>query len=151
MGLVGLGYHEQAGGILVEAMDDPGPADTANSRETVAAMGEESVDQSAGAMAGAGMNDQASRLVDHDERFIFIDDVQGDALRLRHHIGRRGNGSDDMGSRFDPVARLDYGLAVHLHMAIGDQPLKTRATHVMEALAEDAIEALARFCLGDGE
>ena len=102
-------------------------------------------------MAGGGMNDQPRRLVDHNERFIFVRDIEGNALRLRRHIDRGGNGCDNMGSRFDPVARLDYGLAVHPHMAFGDQPLKTRATHVMEALTEDAIETLARFCLGDGE
>lgn len=114
-------------------------------------MGEQGIDQGAGVMASSGMNDQSCRLIDHDERFIFENDIEGDALRLRHHIAWRGNGCDNMGSRFDPVARLDYGLAVHPHMSFGDQPLKTRATHVMEALAEDAIEALASFRLGDRE
>ena len=151
MRLVGLGHHNNARGVLVKAMDDTRPAHAADPREAVAAMGEQGIDQGAGVMAGGGMNNQSRRLVDHDKGVIFVNDIEGDALRLGHHVAWRWYGRDNMGSRFDPVARLHYGLAVHPHMAFGDQPLKTRATHVMEVLTEDAIETFARFCLGDGE
>ena len=49
---IGLGHHQQAGGVLVEAMHDARPLDAADAGEAGAAMGDERVDQRAGGMAG---------------------------------------------------------------------------------------------------
>ena len=43
MGPVVLGYDHDARGVLVEAVDDARPADTADARETVAAMGQQGI------------------------------------------------------------------------------------------------------------
>ena len=59
VGAVVLGDDEQAGGVLVEPVHDAGPPDAADPGEAVAAMGDERVDQRAGLVARAGMDDEA--------------------------------------------------------------------------------------------
>jgi hypothetical protein len=46
------------------------------------------------------------------------------------------------------VARLNYGLAVHPHMAFSNKALKARAADVIETLAQNAVEALTGFRFG---
>ena len=51
VGAVVLGDDEQAGGVLVQAVDDAGPEDAADARQ-VGAVGEQGVDQRMGGLAG---------------------------------------------------------------------------------------------------
>ena len=39
------------------------------------------IDQCVLAVTGAGMNDQPSRLVDHDQIFVFVKNLEGDRFR----------------------------------------------------------------------
>ena len=74
MGAVGFGHHHQAGGVLVEPVHDARPLDAADAGQAVAAMGDQRIDQRAGGVAGGRMHHQALRLVDHDQRVVFVDD-----------------------------------------------------------------------------
>jgi hypothetical protein len=88
--LVGLGDDQQAARVLVEAVDDAGPAHAADAREAVAAMGDERVDQRAGPVAGGRMDDEARRLVDDDEVRVLEDDGERDVLALAGSGGQQG-------------------------------------------------------------
>jgi hypothetical protein len=79
---------------------------------------------------------------------ILIDHIERNRLGLRYGIPGGREGCGNFGTGFDPVARLNYGLAVHPHMAFGDKPLKARAADIIEALAQNAIEALTGFGFG---
>ena len=61
----------------------PGPLDAADARKAVAAMMDQRVDQRAGPVAGAGMDDEPGRLVDDDELVVLVEDVERDRLALR--------------------------------------------------------------------
>ncbi len=74
MGGVVLGDDDEAARILVEAMDDARPPDAPDSREAVAAMGDEGVDEGAAGMPRGGVDDEARRLVDDDEVVILVGD-----------------------------------------------------------------------------
>jgi hypothetical protein len=64
VGAVVLGDDHDATGFLVEAMDDARTADASNAGETVAAMGQKRIDERAGGIARARMDDETGRLVD---------------------------------------------------------------------------------------
>ena len=83
---VGLGDDHDAAGVLVEAVDDARPLDAADAGKAGAAMVDQRVDQRAGPVAGAGMDDEAGRLVDDDQVVVLVEDVERDRLALR--LGR---------------------------------------------------------------
>ena len=77
-----FGDDEKPGRVLVEAMHNARTLDPAYSRQTVAAVGDECIDEGACRMARAGMHGQTRRLVDHNEMCVFVHDGEGDFLRL---------------------------------------------------------------------
>ena len=77
MCLVGSGDHHQPGGVAVEAVDDP--------RALGVAAGEhagKSVNERPRRPTGAGVNDEASRLVDNGEVLVLPDDPRRDGDRV---------------------------------------------------------------------
>lgn len=82
VGIVMLGNHHHAGRVLVEPMDDAGPRDPANARETIAAMVEKGVDQGACPIASGRVHDEPSRLIKHHEVLIFEKDLERDVFGL---------------------------------------------------------------------
>jgi hypothetical protein len=54
--------HHQAGGVLIEAMDDTGL--DRHARQASAAVGDQRIDQRAGGVAGGRVDDQASAVND---------------------------------------------------------------------------------------
>ncbi|MNN45853.1 hypothetical protein D3C81_1602050 [compost metagenome] len=77
VGLEGLGHHHQAGGVLVQAVDDAGPRHVGQPRHMV----QQGVQQGAVGMPGSRMHHQAGGLVQHQQVFVFIDDIELDVLR----------------------------------------------------------------------
>src|SRR5687768_13750961 len=148
MGSVGLGDNEQAGGVLVEPVNDAGAANSADPGEAVAAVGDQRVHERSGFMAGGGMDDETGRLVDHNQMGVFIDYIEFDGLGAGACVHRSGNRHRHLRTGFDAVARLNYGLAVHPHMAFSNKALKARAADVIETLAQNAVEALTGFRFG---
>src|SRR5262249_61082292 len=98
---VALGNDHEASSVLIEAMDDTRPLDAADAGQARSAMGDQGVDQCAGGVANGRVNDEALWLVDHDDRFVFVNNGEGDDLALR-------GGGFQWGERhWDGIARLD--------------------------------------------
>ena len=57
-------------------------AEGIGSRSDVLAMGEQGIDKCSRPMAGGGVDDHAGGLIDRQEIFIFIEDLEGDRLGL---------------------------------------------------------------------
>jgi Family of unknown function (DUF6476) len=149
MSRIRLGDNEQAGGILVEAVDDARPADAANAGKAIAAMGDQRVDEGSRVMAGGRMNDEARRLVDDDQVVVLIDDCQAHRFGAGRGIGRFRDRHSYPGGRFDPEARLHYGPPVHLDAPREDQALDARTADFIETLRQQTVETLARVGLLD--
>ena len=143
-----LGRDEQAGGVLVDAVDDTGARDAADARKAVAAMGEQGVDQGTVGAARSRMHHHAGRLVDHDQMIVLEGDLERDGLRRRprgrgrRHVDRealagrnlhRGRGNDPA------VAVADRAL---LH-----QRLDAGARQAVERRRENGVEAPAGRCV----
>src|SRR5690606_15042537 len=67
VGRIVLGGDQNTAGVLVEAVHDPRPTDAADAREGVAAMIDQRVDERAGPVAGARVDNEAGRLGDDDD------------------------------------------------------------------------------------
>ena len=75
VGAVVLGDHHQPGGVLVEAVDDAGAPHPTDAGKALPAMGDQRVDERAGAVSRGGMDDETARLVDDDDVVVLVDDV----------------------------------------------------------------------------
>ncbi len=81
--------EQQAGGALVEPVDDAGPRRVAH-RGQLGEAGEEAVHERAGSLARAGVHDEAGRLVHHEEVLVLVDQRHGDrGIRLQREGGGR--------------------------------------------------------------
>ena len=127
MGAVGLGDDQQAGGILVDPVDDTGPLFAADARQAVARVMQKRIDQRPRGRARRGVDDHPRGLVDDDQLAILIDDGQGDVLGPRLHL--RGSRDGDLIDLALGHAGLGVGGrgAVAPHRAPGDQPRDARA------------------------
>jgi hypothetical protein len=144
-----FGDEENAGGFLVEAMDDAGAERILGLRERLAAA-EESVDEGALGNSCAGVNGHASGFVDSDEVIVFVEDIEGDGLRLGFE-GRTGQGVD-----LDRIAGADFvgvlgGLAVEEDEVLFDEFLDAGAGEFGAMEGNEAIETEAGFGGGDFE
>jgi hypothetical protein len=102
VGLVGLGCHQQAGRILVEAMHDAGPFHAADAGQAVAAMGNQGVDKGAGGVAGTGVHHQPGRFVDDDQAVVLEHDIEWYLLRFRPGRLRLRQAGFHHAAGFDP-------------------------------------------------
>ena len=123
---VGLGDHQEAARILVEAVHDPRPHHPADAGKARAAMRNEGIDQGSGLVPRRGMDDQAGRLVDDDEVVVLVDDVEGDRFRPRLGRHRRRHRHDDLLAGTDDPARLGDRHPVDGHRAVDDQGFRAR-------------------------
>ena len=79
-GFLGLGDDEEARGVLVYAVDEPG-AGVGGVEEGVAAeVPGEGVDEGAGVVPVGGVDDHAGGFVDDEQGFVLIYDVEGNVL-----------------------------------------------------------------------
>ena len=79
VGEIVFGDEDDAGGFFVEAMDDAGAEDVAALRERLAAA-EERVDERAGVVSGAGVDDHAGGLVDGEDVVVFVEGFERDGF-----------------------------------------------------------------------
>ena len=89
-----LGDDHDARRVLVEPVNDAGAAHAANAGEGIAAMVDQRVDERTGPVAGAGMDNETSRLGNDDDIFILVEDIERNILALRGRIF--GLGQDDL-------------------------------------------------------
>ena len=151
MRLVVLGDDEQAAGVLVEPVDDAGPAHAADAGEALAAMGDEGVDQRAVLMAAGGVDDEAGGLVDDDQMLVLEDDGERDVLADRR--GRLGLGHDEAEALAD--GDLAAGIGDHdpvdADAAFLDHLLEAGARDLAAEQSERLVEAQPRLLGRDDE
>ena len=145
---VALGDDEQAGGVAVEAMDDPRSQDAVDAGQ-VAAMVQQGVDEGAVPGARRRVHDHAGGFVDDQQVGVFVAYVEGDILRL-HGEGRhrRGQLERDLVAVVDPVAGTGR-TAVDGDRPVADQGLYARAGKLRAVAGEEAIEALLLLVVSD--
>ena len=113
LGAIVLGDHQQAAGVAVQAVHDAGAGDPGDAPVDGAGAPQQGVDERAGGMAGAGVRDQAGRLVDHQQVLVLVHDGQVDGLA--EQVGRQGRrdlqadggarGEDRVGAQRAAIAR----------------------------------------------
>ena len=147
-----LGHDHQAGGALVEAMDDAGAQLAADAAQVVDVV-EQGVDQRAVGVAGGRMDDHARGLVDDHDVGVLVDDVERQRLRLRRGGRRRRHVDDHFLLRLDREAGLDLlgADAGDLDLAVLDQPLDLRPRLLRQERGERRVEAGAGVLFRDGE
>src|SRR5512136_464274 len=80
MGDIIFGRHQNAAGILVQAVDDPWPKNPSDSSQ-VATVVEEGVDQGAGVVPRPRVNNHSRRFIDDQQVAILIKDTKREGLR----------------------------------------------------------------------
>ena len=120
---IGLGDHEEAGRVLVEPVHDPGPLHPADPGQALAAMSDQRIHERSALVTGGRVDDEARRLVDHDEVRILVHDRK--RHRLACGLGRSRRREVKPGPRpgRDPLARVAGGCAVEGDAAIADERL----------------------------
>src|SRR5262245_42670964 len=138
--LVGLGNHHQAGGVLVEPVDNTRTLDTPDPRQAGAAVGDQRIDQSAGSVTRGWMDNQSFRLVNDDDCLVLVDDIERDRLALwRGRFGRRQCYGDYIAG-FDGCCRIADRARRDLHLAGKDQGLQVRARNSRDTSGKRAIQ-----------
>lgn len=131
VGDVGFCGDQTAGGVAVEAMHDTGPLwidgvlGAAKFGELACAVMQQCVDQSAGRIAGAGVDDEAAGFVDDDQVFVFVENVEGDIFR-GGQLGSRAGGAELKRDDFPAVQQLPTGCgcAVEANFSVFYKPLQ---------------------------
>ena len=141
VGGVVLCHHQQAAGVLINAVDDARADLAANAGKAALAMPQQGVDQRAVRVAGCGVHHHALGLVDHQQVGILVDDVQRDILR--HGLdGLCVRDLQQHGVSCLEFQTFGHSLAVALHMTLGHQRLQRRAGQAGVLAAEKAVDAL---------
>ena len=144
MRLIGLGGYQDAGCILVEAVDDAGSPHATNSLEAAAAMVKKCVDQCAVPVSRCRMNHHSRRLVDYNEMLVLVQDFQRNGFGPGFCIIGFRNLQDQRIIRLEAVTGLAQHLAIATDRAFLDQRLDARARDMGRHLVgEPGIEALA--------
>ena len=135
-------HHQQAAGVLVDAVDDAGAYLTADAREAALAVPEQGVHQRAVRIARGRVDDHALGLVHHQKVVVLVHDVQRDVLR--HSLDRLcvRNFQQDGVPRLELEA-LGDAFAVAEHMTLRHEALQRTAGKAGVLPAEKAVDALA--------
>ena len=141
--------HKQSAGVLIEAVNDTGPCNTADSFERRAAMRDKGVDERAGQIARSRVDDESARLLDHDEVGVFIHDRERNIFATRFGLDGRRQLDVVALALFDPVIGVSYRFSVLRNEAFLDQLLKARSAEAGEAGDQEAVEAPATFSVRD--
>ncbi len=148
VGGVGFGDDEAAGGVFVEAVDDAGAFDAADAGELALAVVEESVDEGAVGVSGAGVDDHAVGFVEDDDVFVFVEDVEGDVLGCVFEGDGFGDDDGDFVAGFDGVAWFG-GVAVEGDELLADERLDAGAREFGELGGEKGVEAPGCLVVGE--
>ena len=147
VGEIVFGDEDDAGGFLVETMDDAGAEDVAALGEGLAAA-EERVDERAGVVSSSGVDDHAGGFVDGEDVVVFVESFEWDGF------GFGADGRARLGGDGDAFAAADFvgsfgGFSVQKDVGGVDEFLHAGATEVGAMRGDDAVEALVEV-VGSG-
>ncbi len=147
LGDLGLGHDQEAAGIFVQAMHDARASDTGELRRVV----QQRVGKRAVAVAGSRMNDQPGRLVDDEDCFVLMHDLQRQRLRRKKSGGGFGQRVHQ-----DPLAAADLAARIRgrtgKQHAAGVYPGPDAAARMLgQELRESAVQPHARTLGGYGQ
>jgi len=143
MGGVIFGRDQATAGVFVKTMNDAGPRDPADAAELPAAMVQQGVDQCVFAVARRRMHDHARRLVEHQQMFVLVEDVQRKVLCLRFGGSRLGLLKNNGFARARVMSRFD-NLAVNKNVSLSQKPLDGAAREVGQFAAQINIQPFPR-------
>jgi len=139
--LVGLGHHQQPGGVLVEPVHDPGPDGPADPGQ-VRNSGQERVHEGPRGVPGRRMYSQSGGLV-HDEQIrILVDDVERNRFRLEPGRRRRRDQYAHLLLRPDAERRFPR-YRVDQDPAVCGKMRRSCPRELGQALGDDDVEAPA--------
>ena len=126
-------------------MNDAGARDRLDAGRVV----HDRVEKGAFGIARSGMDHQAGRLVDHQQRRVLVDDLQGYGLRLPGNLGELRQVQLDGRTRRDLVRALRE-TPVEPHVAVTDESLESRSRVVRQQCRQRRIQPFAVECLRYG-
>lgn len=143
MGSIRLGDDNEAACILVEPVHDAGALDATNAGQAGPTVCDQGVDQRSTGVPRRRMDDQAGRLVDHDQVGVFPHDLEWDRFGLG--LGRLGRRyvDDERHAGFDPCAGVTYGPVPIAYVARFDQRLDAGAAQHFQSRRKEPVDALA--------
>lgn len=120
--IVVLRDDEAAAGIFVETVNDAGARNAANTAQLSAAMMKQRIDQRMFLVPSCRMDDQSDRLVQDQQRLVFMKNIQGHVFRLRFSRASLRPMNFNLFACAGSMSRLD-GFAIDPDVAFFDQPL----------------------------
>lgn len=147
MGEVVLGDDEQAARVLVEAVDDAGPAHAADPGQAHPAMRDQPIDEGAVLVPRRRVHDEPCRLVDDDEILVLMDDGERQSLAERLGGKRRRNAEIDPAASPDLARGIAHHDPVAAHEALAHQALEPGTGEIVEHAGKDAVEPLGNGSL----
>ncbi len=146
---VGLGDHDHAAGIAVEAVHDPRPGRTTDIRERLKTISQRA-GQRAGPVPPRRMNHHSRRLIDDHHPVVFIEHIQLDVLTDRLIAERRRYPETDRLAGAHLVTGSDHA-AIDLGSASLHAVLQLLAAVAVEQLGQKDIDPqpIGRFRHGD--
>lgn len=116
---MGFGNDDDAGCIFVQPVNNAGAMFAANAFQ-VRAMVQDTVHQCSGCMAGCRVNHQSRGLVDDDNMWIFVENIQWYGLRNEFNRAGFGDLNSDLFPGFDFVPGFDTS-PINLNTALTNQ------------------------------
>ena len=118
---VGLGNDHQTTGILVKSVNDSGAGHASDTGQAVTAMRNKGIYKRSIGISCCGMNNESSRLVQHEQVCVFKEDVEFTRLRFGFCGAWRWNTQYETLTLFDPVTCLRYRPLLDGKKAVLDQ------------------------------
>jgi hypothetical protein len=148
MSFVALGGNQHTRGSSIQSVDDSRSLHSTNPGQVVAMM-KQSVNECSARVSRSGMDNHPGRLVDDDQIFILVENIESNCLGLERRLGEIRR------RRVESVA-LPYGLtgstgAIVDANAIGVDPAPSLRARDSRDLGERAVESLTGFGLADDE
>lgn len=148
MSLVRLGNDQKARSILVDAMDDAGASDAANSRQVAPTMVKQGVDQRSIKVTRRRVHDQSRGLIHHDEIGIFMYDNERDILCRGLGLDRRGHRDSENLPRQHFHGRIESATLCR-HPTLDNQALQPFAGKRWQQIGKRLVEPLSMLRLAN--
>jgi len=138
-GALGSGYHHQAAGVLVQPMNDPRARQSGLAHEAM----EQAVQQGAVPVTGTGVHHQAGVLIDHQERIVFVGQIERNLFGRKRSLGLQRLHLDQQGFDSGQSVPAPQHTLVPADRSELDPALQPRTGILRQRPREEPIQALA--------